>query len=107
MVYLLLNVSLHQVFILFSCVFDKLIMINLYMTQPLHTFSLYTYQLDVYINILNTMRVIILDLHHNTDHTTFHIDRNYGIQATDEREVLGVGGGIADVEFEEMRRRLG
>lgn len=65
-------------------------MINLYMTQPLHTIYLYTYQLDVYINILNTMRIIILDLHHNTNHTTLHIDRNYGIQTSDEGEVLGI-----------------
>lgn len=52
------------------------------MAQPLHTFSLYTYQLDAYINILNTLCVIILDLHHNTDHSRFHVHRHYGIQAS-------------------------
>lgn len=53
MIYLLLNVSPHQVFILFYCVFAKLIMINLHIRQLIYTISLYTYQLDAYINSLN------------------------------------------------------
>lgn len=53
MVYLCVNIVVGQVFIYFSCVFDKLIMINLHIRQLIYTISLYIYQLDIYINSLN------------------------------------------------------